>query len=89
VRGVETFYASEKGKKLALAIQDNMVKKLRVKDRHTRRGEQYAVLNKTLCPAVLVECGYISNAYERKRCSSSGYQSLTASAIVDGILHYR
>lgn len=89
VRGVETYYASAKGKKLAQKVHEKMLKKLNVKDRNTRLGGKYAVLNKTACPAILVECGYISNAYERKRCASSWYQSLCASSIVDGILAYR
>ncbi|GAA5494855.1 N-acetylmuramoyl-L-alanine amidase LytC [Rubritalea halochordaticola] len=89
VRGLETYYASAKGKALAQQIHSRMVKKLNIKDRKTRLGAKYAVLNQTHCPAILVECGYISNPYERKRCSSSWYQSLCASAIVDGIVAYR
>lgn len=88
VRGVETFYASKKGKKLAQYIHTSMRKKLRLKDRKIRSGKQYAVLNKTRGTAVLVECGYISNSYERNRCRQSWYQSLAASAIVEGILRY-
>ena len=86
VRGVETYYASTSGKKLADSIQSKMIEKLQLKNRKTRLGKQYAVLNKTTCPAVLVECGYISNYSERIRCNRSWYQSLAASAIVDGIL---
>lgn len=89
VRGIETYYASDKGKKLATAIQTKLISKLRAKDRKVRKAGQYAVLKLTNCPAVLVECGYISNAYERKRCNSSWYQSLCASAIVEGIIQYR
>ena len=88
VRGVETFYASSKGKKLAQYIQTSMRNKLRLKDRKIRLGKQYAVLNKTRGTAVLVECGYISNSYERSLCNRSWYQSLAASAIVEGILRY-
>ena len=89
VRGVETYYASSSGRRLAESIQSKMIQKLQLKNRKTRLGSQYAVLNKTTCPAVLVECGYISNYSERQRCNRSWYQSLAASAIVDGILeHY-
>lgn len=89
VNGVETFYASSSGKRLANAIQSRMVDRLNLKDRRIRLGSQYAVLNKTNCTAVLVECGYISNWTERQKCKRSWYQSLTASAIADGILQYR
>ncbi|MEO1856111.1 MAG: N-acetylmuramoyl-L-alanine amidase [Rubritalea sp.] len=90
VHGVETYYASSSGKRLAESIQSKMIQKLQLKNRKTRLGSQYAVLNKTTCPAVLVECGYISNYSERQKCNRSWYQSLAASAIVDGILeHYQ
>lgn len=89
VSGVETYYASASGKKLARAIHDKMLTKLKVKDRHIRQGAQYAILNKTNCPAVLVECGYISNNHERELCNQSWYQSLAASAITDGIISCR
>lgn len=89
VRGVETFYASKKGKKLAGYIQSSMVEKLHLKNRRIRLGKQYAMLNRTRGTAVLVECGYISNAHERNICRRSWFQSLAASAIVDGILRYR
>ena len=89
VRGAETYYASAKGKILAKSIQSRLLKKLHLKDRKIRLGKQYAVLNKTHGTAVLVECGYISNTYERKRCNTSWYQSLAASAIVDGILEFQ
>ena len=89
VRGGETFYASKSGKRLAQAIQSRMVSRLNLKDRKIRLGSQYAVLNKTHCTAVLVECGYISNHSERKNCARSWYHSLAASAIADGILQYR
>lgn len=89
VRGVETFYASSKGKKLAGYIQSSLVEKLHLKNRRIRLGKQYAVLNKTRGTAVLVECGYISNAHERNLCRRSWFQSLAASGIVEGILRYR
>ncbi|MFC4993018.1 N-acetylmuramoyl-L-alanine amidase [Rubritalea tangerina] len=89
VRGVETYYASANGRRLAESIQSQMVQTLGLKNRKTRLGGQYAVLNKTSCTAVLVECGYISNYSERKKCKRSWYQSLAASAITSGILAYR
>lgn len=89
VSGVETYYASASGKELAKNIHSKLLTKLKVKDRHIRQGAQYAILNKTNCPAVLVECGYISNNHERQLCNQSWYQSLAASAITDGIMNSR
>ncbi len=89
VRGVETFYASDKGKPIAISIQRKLVSLLKTRNRYIKRGINYAVLNKTKCPAVLVECGFISNPTERSKCNSSGYQTLAAKGIVSGILQAR
>ncbi|NNC89532.1 MAG: N-acetylmuramoyl-L-alanine amidase, partial [Akkermansiaceae bacterium] len=89
VRGAETFYAgSSRGRALASAIQSQLVKKLKVRNRGVRFS-RFTVLTATKCPAVLVECGFISNASERKRCNTSSYQSSAALAIAEGITRYR
>ena len=87
--GVETYYFGEQGKRLAAHIHLRLLSRLKLKNRQTRQRKDLAVLNKTRCPAVLVECGYISNHYERKRCLSSSYQDNCARAIVDGIMAYK
>jgi N-acetylmuramoyl-L-alanine amidase len=88
-KGVETFYASEKGKKIASSIQSRISRHTKTRNRGIKLGASFAVLNKTKCPAVLVECGFISNPYERRRCSQSWYQDLAARGIVEGIIKTR
>ena len=88
VKGVETFYASKEGKKMASNVQSKMLKTLGVRDRKVK-DKDFAVLEQTTCPAILVECGFISNYYERLRCNRSWYQSLCASSIAHGLLQYR
>ncbi|MDC0302627.1 N-acetylmuramoyl-L-alanine amidase [bacterium] len=87
VRGVETFYVGKRGSFLAKSIQNQMVSKLDARNRGYK-FKRFSVLNHTLCPAVLVECGFISNSYERSRCKSSSYQSAAARAIVSGVENY-
>ena len=88
IHGAETFYGGgSKGHYLAKAIQSELVSRLKLKNRGARLG-RYTVLQETTCPAVLVECGFISNTYERNRCKTSSYQSSCASAIVAGIERY-
>lgn len=87
--GVETYYYGEQGKRLAAHIHLRLLSRLKLKNRQTRQRKDLAVLNKTRCPAVLIECGYISNHYERKRCQSSSYQNNCARAITDGIMAYK
>jgi len=39
-------------------------------------------------PAVLVECGFLSNAYEAQRLSSAQYQDTLAQGIAKAVVHY-
>ena len=87
VRGVETFYVGKRGRFLAKTIQSHLVSNLKVRDRGYK-FKRFSVLNDTLCPAVLVECGFISNSYERARCNSSSYQAAVARSIVSGVEGY-
>ena len=88
VRGAETYYVGSAGRSLALSIQRQLVKRLNLRNRGVRMG-RFTVLMQTNCPAVLVECGFISNASERKRCATSSYHSTAALAIAEGISGYR
>ncbi len=88
-RGLETYYYGTQGKKLAAHVHLRMLSRLKLRNRGVRQRKELAVLNKTRCPAILVECGYISNYSERKRCLSSSYQYRCAKAIADGIWAYK
>jgi N-acetylmuramoyl-L-alanine amidase len=87
VRGAETFYVGSRGSYLAKSIQSELVKNLQVRNRGYRY-RRYSVLQQTSCPAVLVECGFISNSYERARCKTTSYQAAAARSIVSGIERY-
>jgi N-acetylmuramoyl-L-alanine amidase len=52
------------------------------------RGADYRVLVQTQCPAVLVECGFMSNYDEAALLMDPWYQNKIARAIADGILEY-
>lgn len=89
LKGVETYYYGEEGKKLAAHVHLRLLSRLQPRNGDTRQRKDLSVLNKTRCPAILVECGYISNETERKKILSSSYQSNCAKAIVDGIWAYK
>lgn len=84
ITGIETFYLSYRGSKLANSIQRRLAQRIRTNDRGTKK-HHYAVLKKTRGVAVLVECGFISNGWERKRCSASWYKAILAQEIASGI----
>lgn len=88
VHGGETFHSgSRQGRYLASSIQTNLAQNCRVKSRGARYG-RFTVLHNTNCPAVLVECGFISNSAERARCKTSSFQDAAARAILSGIERY-
>ena len=88
VRGVETYYAGAAGRSLASSIHSQMLSRMKVRNRGVRLA-RFTVLMQTNCPAVLVECGFISNSSERKRCVTRSYQDTAALAIAEGITRYR
>ena len=49
-------------------------------------GAPFYVLKYNICPAVLIEVGYLTNRYEEKLLRTSLYQRQLASAILQGIL---
>ncbi|WP_343225929.1 N-acetylmuramoyl-L-alanine amidase [Luteolibacter marinus] len=87
-RGVETYCWGATGMKLAGAIQRRLPSRLGTRNRGVKR-RQLTVLMKTKMPAVLVECGFLSNPTERGRCRGASYQQTVAQAICDGIMVVR
>ena len=87
--GVETYYFGAQGQKLAAHIHLRLLSNLKIRNRDTRQRKDLAVLRLTNCPAVLVECAYLSNTYERRRAQRGSYQDACAKAIVDGVIAYK
>ncbi|MEM0968997.1 MAG: N-acetylmuramoyl-L-alanine amidase [Verrucomicrobiota bacterium] len=85
--GIETFYYSYTGYKVASKIHGSIVRKLRPEDRGVKRGK-FSVLRNTKAPAILVEGGFISNTEERKRMLQAWYRQALAESIASGISIY-
>ena len=88
VSGLETFYYSAQGKKLAQLVQNGLIRRTRTVDRKAKYARFYVIRNSTI-PAILVEGGFVSNTVERNRMKSSWFRDLVAQGIVDGIQRYR
>lgn len=69
--------------KLAKAVQSELAK-LTDKDRGVKTANYY-VLKHTKAPAILVECGFISNEVECKKLFEPDYQHEIAVAIANGL----
>lgn len=88
VKGLETFYFSREGQRLAHYVQDSMVKRTRTADRNAKFARYYVIRNSKI-PAILVEGGFVSNVADRERMKTGNYREAIARAIADGILRYR
>lgn len=88
IKGLETFYYTSRSKPLASYIQSGMLRKYRAHNRGVKYA-RYSVLRRGKNPSVLVECGFVSNYYERKRCMQGWYRQKMAEGIVNGIVQYQ
>lgn len=88
VSGLETFYANSQSRDLAVHIQNGMLRKVRAVNRNAKYARYYVIRNNT-CPAVLVECGFVSNKSERARMKSAWWRQALAEGIADGIVKFK
>lgn len=86
--GIETFYRSSEGKKLATHVQGRVMRKIDTPDRGVKHGNFY-VLRHTKHPSILVECGFVSNSTERSRMKKAWFRQSVAEGIGEGILKYK
>lgn len=90
-RGLQAFYASASSDANVLA--ENIQEFARLLDPSNKRqikpdGKTIYILENTNKTAVLVECGFISNAEESRLLASDEYQNKLAFAIYCGIIKY-
>ena len=91
VKGPQVFYYedSEGGKELALAIQENMNRKLSiVRPRVAKGNRTYYLLKRSPGVINIVECGFLTNPEEASLLQTEKYQCKVAEAVADGIVTY-
>jgi len=88
VAGLETYFTTPQSQPLAAFVQDSMLRHVRTNDRGVKFARFYVIRN-TTCPAVLVECGFVSQDLERERMKQGWYRQSLAEGIGQGILRYR
>ena len=90
-KGAQVFYHknSENGKVLAESVQESLRGRVDSSNqRMAKENSDYYILRTTEVPAVIVECGFLSNREEEKLLNDAGYQEKLAWAIYCGILDY-
>ncbi|MDI6692880.1 MAG: N-acetylmuramoyl-L-alanine amidase [Anaerosomatales bacterium] len=97
VSGVRTLYPagnewvapiSSASRAAAQAIQRALADATGAQDRGTASVSDLAGFNWSRVPAVLVECGYLTNPVEDRRLATEAYRSAVARGICAGVLQY-
>ena len=88
VRGFETYYHSGASSDLANGIQQKLMTIPRSKNGGVHTAN-FRVLRLASCPAVLVECGYLSNRNDGSQARDSEYRELLADRIAEAIVEQR
>lgn len=91
VKGAQTFYysGSEQSRQAAGFIQKNLINTLDKSNGRTEKANNnYYMLLNVKCPAVIVECGFLSNPTETALLIEDSYQDSVAWAIHLGIMQY-
>jgi N-acetylmuramoyl-L-alanine amidase len=76
-----------RGRRLAMHVQKAAVAATGTLDRGIKESA-YIVLNHAACPAILIECGFISNPEEARRLKTESHQKKLVTGIAKGILDY-
>lgn len=90
--GAQVFYSKNnpESEKLAKAIQQDICSLLQPQNRRAvkRTGTEIYLLYHAESPAVMVECGFLSNAAETQKLKDDGYQTAMAFSVMCGITDY-
>ncbi len=73
--------------RLAYEMQREMLADLKIPDRGHKR-QRWKVLRLALCPAILIEGGYLSNDDETRKIMTPAYRQEIAEAVAKGIERY-
>lgn len=88
--GAQVLYqeGSKQGELFAQAVQDALLEGLNDGNRRTIDDGNYLVLRSSEAPAILVECGFLSNAQEEAKLVDESYQKALAWYIYTGLMRY-
>ena len=91
VSGAEIMYADTEGsRELGLITQENMVSFLDPENRRVARPAPSELLltSSVKCPAILAECGFMSNPDESQRLSTAEYQLKIAVVLMGSYIQF-
>ncbi len=90
VYGPQVFYApgSIEGEKLAKCVQDSLNQALEVAKPRVQMEGNYYIVKSGSVPAIIVECGFLSNPEEEAKLKTEEYQKKIAQAVREGVAAY-
>jgi N-acetylmuramoyl-L-alanine amidase len=87
--GVEAYYHFPASYTLAAYIQAYLVQRTGMTNRGVKSANFHVIRNTTRNPAVLIECGFVSNSSERSRMLTGEFRKRIAEGIAQGIVAYK
>ncbi|MBB5031267.1 N-acetylmuramoyl-L-alanine amidase family protein [Prosthecobacter vanneervenii] len=87
--GVETYYHFSSSYMLAAYIQAYLVQRTAMTNRGVKSANFHVIRATTKNPAVLVECGFVSNSTERSHMLTGEFRAKIAEGIAQGIVAFR
>ena len=89
VRGPMAYYqaGADAGQALATSVIDSLTEALELRPRLPNPGNNF-VTRVPICPAVLVECGFLSHPEEERLLQDERYQKTIADAIACGVMAF-
>lgn len=91
IRGAQVFHyeGAEASKLLATSVQESIRRQVDPSNKRLIKGTtSYYVLKVSTMPAIIVECGFLTNPEEEQLLKSEEYQEKMAWAIYMGIVEY-
>ena len=89
--GLQVYYSLDNQQSLSLAnsVQERVVNDIQNSNKRvTKPGKDMYILEHISNPAILIECGFITNQEELKKLSEKEYQKQLSFSIVCGIIDY-
>lgn len=90
--GAQVFWSKNnpEGQLLAESVQDQLTLGLQpIRQRTAKQAPDSVYLMKHLtCPAIIVECGFLSNQQETEQLKQDGYQKILSVCMIQGYLNY-
>lgn len=90
--GAQMFYCPKvpESEQLADIMQKQFVSKLQPENKREIKqvNDELYLLNNAKCPAVMIECGFLSNREEAEKLESEEYQKQVAFTVLSGIAEF-